>query len=161
MDKKETLAHPNKRYIATILDGAIIFLFMSPIFFLETLFNETSDTSLLILFGYQVLIYVLFDVVIPTITKGQTIGRYTFGLRLVRHDFKEAKWTEFFFRASIFIVLGYLSNVLLLSDITTYIWFFIFVMSIVLLYVHPLRKTVHDYVGRTLVVEDSLWKKLD
>lgn len=162
MKNYDMLAHPNYRYIATVIDGAIIFLLNIPIMYYVSTLDQTVSFSfgfLLLLFLYRVFIYMIFDFIIPVCTKGQTIGRVLFKLRLVNDDFSLGSWKNYLRRTSIFIIIAFIAFVLELTTFAYILWMTVFVMSIILLYNDARRKTVHDYVGKTVVVYDKQFQE--
>ena len=160
MKNYDMLAHPNYRYIATVIDGAIIFLLNLPVMYLSTLFEDNELIgALLIMFLYRVIVYMIFDVLIPICTKGQTIGRSILKLRLIRDDFTQANWKNFIMRSLVFIQVAFFAFVLRWTTFAYVEWALIFVISIILLYNDARRKTVHDYVGKTVVVYDKRFQE--
>ena len=160
MKNYDMLAHPNYRYIATVIDGAIIFVLNLPLMYISTLFEDTELIgALLIMFLYRVIIYLIFDLVIPVCTKGQTIGRSILHLRLIKDDFTQANWKNYTMRSLIFIQLALFAFVFKWTTIAYIEWVLIFIISIILLYNDARRKTVHDYVGKTVVVYDKKFQE--
>ena len=155
MDKTKLLAHPNYRYLSTIFDGSLIFLLNLPVMILSDFFER----YIILIFLYRVLVYLIFDLLIPICTKGQTVGRSLLKLRVVNDDFTYVKPVRLLIRSSIFVVLAFLAIILNLGLVTYIIWMIIFMVSIYLLYKHPLRKTVHDHLAKTVVVKDEEFKK--
>ena len=159
MDNISVLALPKYRYVATIIDGAIIFMFNLPLMLLEGIWTKQTSIGFLFLFIFRALIYLLFDVVIPLLTKGQTIGRVLIKLRVVRNDYQVATAKNFFLRASIFIGISAISDLLVLPTIAYICWMLVFMISIYWLYSDSQRRTIHDRVAHTLVVNDRLYEK--
>jgi uncharacterized RDD family membrane protein YckC len=159
MERDQMLAHPNYRYISTVLDGFIIMVLLMPLMFLSRFIDSETLLFLVTKFLYTSVVYLIVDVVVPICTKGQTIGRYMFNLRVVKQDFTLASWKEFSIRASIFIIIGFLSQVLLLTTVSYIIWMIIFIISIYLIYTDKLRQTVHDKFAKTVVVFDKEFKE--
>jgi len=156
----DMLAHPNYRYIATVIDGAIIFVLNLPLMYISTLFEDSALIGALwIMFLYRVIVYLIFDFMIPVCTKGQTIGRSILHLRLIKDDFSLATWKNYLMRSLIFIQIALFAFVFELTTIAYIEWIVIFVISIILLYNDARRKTVHDYLGKTVVVYDKQFKE--
>lgn len=162
MKNYDMLAHPNYRYIATAIDGVIIFIFTYPImYYMNQLDNSVSFSFgfLLLIFLCRVVVYLVFDFVIPVWTKGQTIGRKILNLRVIQDDFTKANWKNFLKRSTIFIVIAFIAFVAEWTTVAYIIWLIVFVLSIVLLYNDSRRKTVHDYVGSTVIVYDKKYQE--
>jgi uncharacterized RDD family membrane protein YckC len=136
MNEYPMLANPNHRYLATIIDGAIIFMLNIPIFILGmTIDVGNSLFIVLLLFFYRVIVYLIFDLIVPICTKGQTIGRVIIKLRLIKDDFTLANWKNFSMRSLIFIVIAFVTVVL------------------------KMQTFVHDYLAKTVVVYDKEFQK--
>jgi len=159
MSKKEMLAHPNIRYISTAIDGLIIMILLLPLMFLSRLVDSELLLFNIITFLYSTVVYTLVDVVVPICTKGQTIGRYLFNIRLVRDDFTFANYKNFLLRASIFIVIAFVSNVIGLVTVGYILWAVVFAFSIYWLYNDEHRQTVHDRIAKTVVVYEKLFSE--
>ena len=162
MKNYDMLAHPNYRYIATVIDGAIIFVLNLPLMYIVQQFDQSVSYSfgfLFLLFLYRAFVYLIFDFIIPTCTKGQTIGRKIFKLRLIKDDFTLGSWKNYLMRAMVFIVVAFIAFVLEWTTIAYILWVVIFILSIILLYNDARRKTVHDYVGKTVVVYDKQFQE--
>ena len=159
MDKMKVLAHPNYRYLSTIIDGLIIGVLLIPLVFLHSFVDSETLLFRILLFSYTTIVYLIVDVVIPICTKGQTIGRVVFKLRIVKQDFTYASFKQYVIRASIFIIIGLISQVLELTMMGYVLWMIIFIISIYLIYNDSLRQTVHDKIASTVVVVDTEFSK--
>lgn len=156
MKNYDMLAHPNYRYIAAMIDGVIVFVFNLPLMFISTLFDDNElFSALLIMFLYSVIIFLIFDFIIPVCSKGKTIGRSILHLRLIKDDFTQADWKNYIMRSLIFVQIALFAFVFKWTTIAYIELALIFVISIILLYNDARRKTVHDYVGKTVVIYEK------
>ncbi len=151
------LAKPTKRYMASVIDGLLVGLLILPMFIYQRV-TEISDDKFwyftIAFFLFKLVAYLLVDVLIPVVSCGKTVGRYFLGLRLVKRNGKYATWSNFLRRASIFVVVAILSDLIQLSVVAYVVWSLVFVFSIYWIYTDDYRMTVHDKVANTIVVED-------
>ncbi len=153
-----TLAKPNSRYIASIIDAIVIAIIILPMFIYSRVAEITEDKMFyfsIAFFLYKLFIYLLVDYLIPLITKGKTIGRYFMGLRLVKRNGDYANSANYLRRTSIFILVALLSDILYLPTIAYILWCAVFVVTIYLIYNDDYRMTVHDKVANTMVIKDT------
>jgi len=145
------LAKPSHRYLASIIDGLVVALLSLPIFL------WTSDTKLILTIGfflYKVFVYLLVDFLVPYITKGQTIGRYFMGLRLVRKNGQYASIKNYLLRAIIFVVIAAISIIFDMAFIAYLLRSIVFALSIYWIYTDDYRMTVHDKIAGTIIIKE-------
>jgi len=158
------LAAPYKRYLSSIIDAVIILVLISPLLYIG--YKDYADIDyvngfILMAFLVKLLVYVIVDIVIPFYTKGRTIGRLLLKLRIRNQDGSVVSVYNLVKRASIFVFISFLSDILFASFIAYIIWSVVFVLSILFIYSDPLRQTVHDKVAKTIVVDDVLSMSLE
>ena len=152
------LAAPYKRYLSSIIDAVIILVLISPLLYIG--YKDYADIDyvngfILMAFLVKLLVYVIVDIVIPFYTKGRTIGRLLLKLRIRNQDGSVVSVYNLVKRASIFVFISFLSDILFVSFIAYIIWSVVFVLSILFIYSDPLRQTVHDKVAKTIVVDKA------
>lgn len=151
------LAKPHKRYIASIIDGCMVGLLVLPfIYFGRVIAYEGNELIYFTvsMFIYKVIIYLLIDFLIPCATKGKTIGRYLMNIRMVKQNGSNARTRNYLMRALIFIVIAVISDLLNLSFVAYIIWVVVFILSIYWMYNDDYRRTVHDKIAGTMMIED-------
>lgn len=157
-----TLAKPEKRFLASIIDATIVILFLLPFMVLiQESYSDVDQVNQFLLFAflYKVVIYSIIDIVIPFFTKGQTIGRMILKIRIFNEDGSPISMVRLVRRASIFVFIAFLSDLLFLEMLSNIIWMIVFVVSIIYIYNDPLRQTVHDKLAKTTMLDDTLLEK--
>jgi uncharacterized RDD family membrane protein YckC len=134
-----------------IINSVMVFLILvltSSDFLINLLFGEATVINLFILYKLiQVAILVaaylvVYTVIIPLYTRGQTLGYYIFKIRIVKEDNKEVDFVSLFIRE----IIGRLA-----LDITTFGMSFI--ISFILMVYRADNCGIQDILGRTKVVD--------
>lgn len=155
---KGLLASPIRRYTASLLDGAIVMAFVLGLqFFGNYKEYDMSVLNSFVLFSFvaKLIVYLTIDVAIPYVTDGKTVGRMVMGITLYEQNGKIVSIVLLFKRASIFIAIAVISDLLFMSGLSFVIWGFVFLLSIYLIYTDTLRQTVHDKFAKSVMLDDA------
>lgn len=155
---KGILAKPVNRYVSSIIDGAIVMLFVLGL----NLFGvykgyDINSLNSFVMFSFivKLLVYLFIDVAIPYLYDGKTIGRTVMGITLYKENGNKVDIFLLLKRSSIFILIAIVSDVLFLNDLSLWLWAFVFVVSIYLIYTDALRQTVHDKLAKSVMLDDK------
>lgn len=155
---KEVLARPVTRYLASIIDGTIIFILAMPIYLyasIKGLDTEGLTDFMVFAFLLKLGVYIIFDVVVPYFYGGKTVGRMVMKITLYQENGKHAGMVLYLRRASIFIVIAVIGDIFNYTGLSFGLWAVVFALSIYWIYVDILRQTVHDKVAGSVMIDDE------
>jgi len=155
---KGLLAKPVSRYVASIIDGAIVMGIVIGLNYFGSYKGydvESLNSFVIFSFIVKLLTYLFIDVAIPYLYDGKTIGRTVMGITLYQENGKKVDIFLLLKRSSIFILIAIVSDILFLSNISFALWAVVFMVSIYLIYTDTLRQTVHDKLAKSVMLDDK------
>lgn len=162
-DLKIVKAQPSSRVFAKMLDGFIevAFLVILVIIFIDS-FNindvESNSTLLTVIIIVSQVFSLCINLIIPTLTKGQTIGKMALKIRIIHIDGNQANILIYLVRQSFFSIIALLGQITFLMEIANGILLIIYFICFVGLLTEELGRTLQDYFAKTIVVDDQNYK---
>lgn len=154
---------PGSRIGGAILDFIIEFAIMFTIVFIFMIitYNANPDAIMdhLITFTimYQVISFFL-NLVIPMMTKGQTIGKRAAGTRIIGIDGNIGNLVLYLVRTLFYTLIGLIGQIPALYEFASFVSFIILAICFVMLFSDEHGRTLQDRFARTIVVNDRIYK---
>ena len=148
-----------KRLLACLIDGLVL----SPIFLIPYLLQiQVYNIKYFVLYVAITSLSHLYTILLPVFFGG-TIGKIIMKIKIVNKNGSHINFNQSLIRWSPYIISFILAIVLLLIPFQSLIWYtvkgisslfsyFVFLEAFVLIF-NPDRRTIHDYMASTYVVE--------
>ena len=143
-------------FIESTIAGVLLALFV--IIIHNTTTTNIDDYATVILVVYQV-ISLFLNLIVPVLTKGQTIGKMAAKTRVVSYDGNVANIIIYLVRQSFFTVIALLIQVNAISTIALVAYGIVYVICTIQLFADNAGRTLQDRFARTMVVDNLIWKQ--
>ncbi|AIO19120.1 RDD family protein [Candidatus Izimaplasma bacterium HR1] len=113
-------------------------------------------TTLIVI--YQV-ISLFLNLIVPVLTKGQTLGKMAARTRIISFDGNTGNIIIYLVRQSFFTVIALLAQIEAISTPVSFALFIVYIICFVLLFGDSHGRTLQDRFARTMVVDDKVWQE--
>lgn len=151
-----------QRILARLIDILVIIIFGIPM--MIWVVDKVSTSNLRVenlkdeILVYGLIISIIFELVIPILTRGKTIGKALMGLRMVSNNGKYASIWKLFVRSLMYTAIPLLESLPVVGTFIDISMFIIYIISLVLIFTHYCHQAVHDMISSIYVVEDNKYK---
>jgi len=152
------------RIIAKLIDTGIdaILLIALVSIFLNRIninnLNESANILTILLVIYQV-ISLFLNLIVPVLTKGQTLGKMAMSIRIIHMDGNPGNIIVYLIRQSFFTVIALIGQINGLENIVQGVLIIIYLILLIGISTDEYGRTIQDKFARTMVVNDEAYKK--
>ncbi len=147
------------KIIDSLIESGFLVIIILIIFDLikETSLNESTRIITILFVIYQVFSLFL-NLIVPTITKGQTLGKMAMKTRIIHVDGDAANIIIYLIRQSFFTVIALVGQIDVLSELANGALFIIYIICVIGIFSDEHGRTLQDKFAKTIVVNDNTYK---
>ena len=119
--------------------------------------NQSSNTFTILIVVYQV-ISLFLNLIVPVLTKGQTLGKMAAKTRMIHIDGNAGNIIIYLVRQSFFTVIALLGQIDGLANVVQGVLIIIYIILIIGIFSDEHGRTLQDKFAKTIVVNDNIYK---